>query len=78
MEAPIEIPDLSQMDEMQCPECKRIIGVSIDEGQPGGLKIDCRCGRLHEIPSGAFIFGVAGPKGLLTVFLPRKDPRADR
>jgi hypothetical protein len=75
MQPPIEIPDLGKMDEMQCPDCKRIIGVSIDEEQANGLRIDCRCGRKHEIPPGAVIFGIAGKRGLLTVFLPRSSPR---
>jgi hypothetical protein len=66
----MEIPDLNQMEDMQCPDCKRTLGVVIDD-ESSSWAMACRCGLYRELPLGAVIFGIAGPKGMLNVFRPR-------
>jgi len=67
----MEIPDLTQMEEVQCPDCKRTLGVAMEADDSSPWLMECRCGCYREIPVGAVIFGIAGPKGVLTVYSPR-------
>ncbi len=66
----MKVPDINQMEEMQCPDCKRTLGVVIDD-ESNSWTIECRCGLYRELPLGAVIFGISGPQGVLTVFRPR-------
>jgi hypothetical protein len=67
----MEIPDLTQLEEIQCPECGRMLAVVIDADHPSSWDIKCRCGLYRELPVGTIIFGISGPQGVLRVFRPR-------
>jgi hypothetical protein len=67
----MEISDLTQVEEMQRPNCKRTFGVARDADDSSPWLMECRCGLYREVPIGAVIFGIGGPKGVLTVFRPR-------
>ena len=58
------------MEEMQCPDCQRTLGVLIDIDRSRSWDMKCQCGFYRELPVGAVIFGVAGPQGVLRVFSP--------
>ena len=68
-------PDLSQMEEVKCPDCGQPLYIVIKEGQPyHAIMGGCRCDRqVYEIPRGSICAGMQG--GTMIVYKPKASEK---
>jgi len=59
----MEVPNLSEMDEVRCPDCGKPLVVTLAEHNPNQAVFDgCGCGRkIYNVPDGILAGFSRGP-----------------